>query len=221
MVGKTVRIKDPYLLKFFYPDFQVKEELTYADRDAKVIYVGKSRRDLREYLSSNTKQFINTVGAPDMDFNNKEKVVEWAFEKKGKVPTTKILEQVKNIDDEYFLYLLKIYWVTARWVGESSDSEVSVFNLFVASTSSLKQALQIYFALIDEQPARVVESSFITFLSRIHNIEDQSVSPGYLKLLKSALNKYGPKVKPAVYKLALRHDSREEFAFIDLLTDLR
>lgn len=221
MVGKTVKIKDPYLLKFFYPDFQVKEELTYTDRDAKIIYVGKSRRDLRDYLASNTEQFINTVGVPDIDFNNKEKVVEWAFARNGKVPTAKIIEQVKNMDDEYFLYLLKIYWVTARWVGESSESDVSVFDLFVASTSSVKQSLQIYFSLIEEQPARVVESSFITFLSRIHNIEDQSVSPGYLKLLKSALNKYGPKVKPAVYKLALRHDSREEFAFIDLITDLR
>lgn len=221
MVGKTIRISDPYILKFFYPDFLVKEDLTYSDRDNKIIYVGKSRKDLKDYLSRNTKCFINTVGNPDLDFTNREKVVEWAFGVKGKQVSPKIQEQVSNIDDEYFLYLLKIYWVTGRWVAESANPDVSVYNLFQASVSSTKSALQIYFKLVEDQPARIVESSFITFLSRIYNLEDQSVSPGYLKLLKSALNKYGPKVKPAVYKLALRHDGREELAFIDLITDLR
>lgn len=221
MVGKTVKVNDPYLLKFFYPNFQVKEELTYSDRDVDVIYVGKLRKDLKEYLGRNTHRFINTVGVPDLDFNNRDAVLEWAYKCKGKEVTDKIKEQVKNLDDEFFLYLLKIYWITERWVGESNSSDVSVYNLFQSSVSSVKTALQIYFKLVEEQPARIVESSFITFLSRIYNIEDQSVSPGYLKLLKAALNKYGPKVKPAVYKLALRHDGREELAFIDLITDLR
>lgn len=221
MIGRTVKVSDPYMLKFFYPDFQVREELTYSDKDLCIIYVGKSRRDLKDYLGRNTKKFINTVGVPDLDFSNKEQILEWAFKCKDKVVSQKIQEQVKNLDDEYFLYLLKIYWITGRWAGESNSSDVSVYNLFQSSTTSIKNALQIYFKLVESQPARIVESSFITFLSRIYNIEDQSVSPGYLKLLKSALNKYGPKVKPAVYKLALRHDSREELAFIDLITDLR
>lgn len=221
MIGKTVKIKDPYMLKFFYPDFQVKEELSYSDRDNSIIYVGKSVRNLHDYLYRNTKQYINTAGSPDYDFQNREQIVEWAYKQKEKKLPEKVKAQVKDFDDEYFMYVLKIFWVSGRWVGETGDGEVSVYNLFQSSVSSLKSSLQIYFKLLDYQPARVVESSFITFLSRIHNIEDQAVNPGYMKLLKQALSKYGTKVKPAVYKLALRKDSREELAFIDLLTDLR
>lgn len=221
MIGKTVRIKDPYILKFFYPDFQVREELSYSDQDNSIIYIGKSVRNLNDYLYRNTKRFINTVGNPDIDFQNREQVVEWAFKQKEKKLTEKVKAQVKDFDDEYFMYVLKIFWVSGRWVGETGDGEVSVYNLFQSSVSSLKSSLQIYFKLLENQPARVVESSFITFLSRIHNIEEQSVNPGYLKLLKQALAKYGTKVKPAVYKLALRKDQKEELAFIDLLTDLR
>lgn len=221
MEGKTVRIKDPYLLKFFYPDYQVRDELTYSDRDVKVIYVGKSQKDLVGYLSRNTKSFINTVGVPDIDFNNKEQIVEWAYAKKGKSAPAKVIEQAKNSDDDYFLYLLKVFWITGRWECEDEESEVTVYSLFQSTVQSLKQEIQTYFKLVEIMPARVVESSFITFLSRIYNIDDQNVSNGYLKLLKTALGKYGPKVKPAVYKLALRHDGNEQMAFLDLITDLR
>lgn len=221
MIGKTVKVSDPYLLRFFYPDFQVVTEITYSELDRDVIYAGASRKNLVNFLSKNTRRFINTVGTPDMDFANKEQIAKWVFSKKGKTPTEKQIETIKNQDDDFFMYSLKVFWITGKWVGGSEESDTTMFDLFQASVSSLKDVLKIYFKLVENLPPQVVESSFLTFLSRVHNLDDQSVNPHYLRLLKQALMRWGPKVKPAVYKLALRKDGSPELAFLDLITDLR
>lgn len=221
MVGKIIRIKDPGLIKFFYPNFFIRSEITYPDRDCNVIYNGPMRRNLISYLESNTKSFISTTGSPDLDFENREELLKWIFKKKGKDLTPKIVEGALSVEDNYFLESIKLFWILEKWRKNSSQSDITLYDLFSKSVEPLKDLLVVYFNLLEVYPAPVIESSFITFLSRVKNIEEQSVKPGYMKLLKSANTRYGIKIKSSIYKMASREGIRDELVMLDLLTDLR
>ena len=221
MIGKVVKINNPAVLTFFYPSFKVKSELTFTDRDQDIIYNGPMKRGLTEYLKANTRRFICTTGVPELDFNNREAVLKWLFAKVGKEPTVDLIELAKNYDEDYFIHCVKVFWLVGRWIGQKENTEVTLYDLFTSTTESVRKELEIYFTLLETMPAPVVESSFLTFLSRIKNISEQSAKPGYMKLLKQCDSKFGNKIKPAVYKFAMRDGLRDELLFIDLATDLR
>ena len=142
------------------------------------------------------------------------------FFKKGKECPNSVIEQSVNYDEGYFLQCVKIFWMLGRWIG-SKDSDISLYNLFSSTQESLRSSIDIYFKLLDELPSPVVESSFLTFLSRVKNVSEQSAKPGYMKLLKLCNSKFGSRIKPSVYRFAVRNKIRDELAFIDLLIDLR
>ena len=79
----------------------------------------------------------------------------------------------------------------------------------------------IYYTLLESYPAPVVESSFLTFLSRVKTLSEQNVNPGYQKLLMRADSKFGDKLKSSVFKMATRGDLEDGLRFFELLTGLR
>lgn len=220
MKGKIVKVSDPGLLQFLFPEYVIRESLSLTDNDSFVIYTGKIRNKLKDWLGANTKGFISTVGNYEVDFTNKEVLLRWVYEKKGKDVPKRVLDQIGFYDDDYFEYLIKVFWVTGRWVG-SSNTEVTMYNLFQDSVDTTKKFLSTYFDLLKDNPPEVIEASFLTFLGRVIDIENQTVSQGYMKLLRQANARYGPKVKPAILSLAMRKDNDSVMAFIDLATNLR
>ena len=221
MLSKTVKIGEPSVLNFFFPQFRLKEELSYTDRDNYIIYTGSGRRNLQKYLSENTKGFINTVGSPDIDFTDREVALRWVYSNINKEVPKTVVEAVKNYDDEYFMYCLKCVWASGFWPGARNSDSPSLYSLFAASPSSLRESYKIYLSLVEDMPAPVVESSFLTFLSRVKSVSDQAVSPGYLRLLKQCDMAFGSSVKLAVLKMAIRRGLRDELKFLDLITNLR
>lgn len=221
MERKTVKVKDVGLISFLYPDYQIRQTLTFADKDINVIYVGSSRKDLKSYLERNTKSYINTVGFPDLDMTNTKTSLGWLFNKYGQELTDNILNIVESMDDEEFWYYFKVMWVTGKWFGSKEDLKYNTFHLFSATTGSIKDELSVYFELLKGYNPLVLESSFLTFLSRVKTLDSQNVSPAYMKLLKASESKYGNKIKPSVSKMATRKGLRPELLFIDLITDLR
>ena len=221
MERKIIKVKDSGLLSFLFPSFQVRTSLSIADRDEDIIYVGPNRKDLRNYLERNSKSYVSAVGVPDVDLSTPQSAIRWIFSEKGQELTDVVKESVESMDDEEFWYLFKIMWITGKWMGSKEDSKYNTFHLYQSSTTSLKDELTVYFSLLEGNNPLVIESSFLTFLSRVKTIESQNVSPGYMKVLKSADSKYGPKIKQAVSKMATRKGLRPELLFIDLITDLR
>lgn len=221
MEGKVIKVKDNGLLSFLFPSFQVRSSLSIADRDVDIIYVGPNRKDLRSYLERNSRSYVSSVGVPDVDLSSPLSAVKWIFSQKGQELTDNVKESVESMDDEEFWYLFKVMWVTGKWIGNKEDSKYNTFHLYQTSTMSLKDELTVYFSLLESMNPLVIESSFLTFLSRVKTIESQNVSAGYMKVLKSADSKYGSKIKQAVSKMATRRGLRPELLFIDLITDLR
>ena len=221
MEGKVIKVKDNGLLSFLFPSFQVRSSLSIADRDVDIIYVGPNRKDLRSYLERNSRSYVSSVGVPDVDLSSPLSAVKWIFSQNGQELTDNVKESVESMDDEEFWYLFKVMWVTGKWIGNKEDSKYNTFHLYQTSTMSLKDELTVYFSLLESMNPLVIESSFLTFLSRVKTIESQNVSAGYMKVLKSADSKYGSKIKQAVSKMATRRGLRPELLFIDLITDLR
>lgn len=219
MLNKIVKVSNYQLIQFFYPEMKVRSELSLVDRDNSVLFIGKGKPRLKEWLGMNTKNFISVSGQPDIDLTDPEVLVKWVFSKRGKEPSQKILDQIKNMDLSYIEYLCKVYYVSGRWVSDVSSVDVTMFNLFQESTVSLKSCLEVYFKLREVYPYEVIESSFITFLSRVTSIEDQNVSSSYMRVLKQANQKYGNKIKLLVLRLGSAEDS--ELEFINMMIDLR
>lgn len=219
--GKTVSIKDPSLLQFFYPEFEIKDKLSFLDSDKKVIYVGKIRPNLKSYLQQNTKEFINTVGKVDVDLTIPSNLVDFVYSRHGKTPPNTVKESLDLLDEEEILYCCKIVWVSGRWPYAAGDSDLTIYNLFQATTGSTKELLQTYFKLISQIPFYIVESSFMTFLMRAKTVEDQEVSPVYKRLLKSFYTKSGNKISKAVFQYMQKDKLRDELRFLELLLGLR
>lgn len=220
MKGKIVKADDPGFLQFFYPDYVIRESLSLMDSDSFVIYTGKQRNKIKDWLGLNTKGFISTVGNYEIDFTSKEPIIKWCYGQKGKEVPQRILDQISYYDDEYFKYLVKVFWITGRWVG-STNSDVTMFNLFQDSIDSTRKFLSTYYELLKDNPPEVIEASFLTFLGRVVDIENQTVSQGYMKLLRQANARYGSKIKPAILALSMRKDSDPVMSFLDLATNLR
>ena len=198
MLEKTVKVSDPGLIQFFYPNIVVRDELTIMDRENEVLYVGKMRPKFKQYLTIGCKHYISVVGAVDVDYTNSEILVKWVYNKRGKEPPSTVLEMVKNIDLSYTEYLCKIYYLTGHWIAKADNIEESLFTLFQATVGSTKDLLSVYFKLREVYPYEVIQASVLTFLSRVMTIQDQSVSPSYMMLLKQAYQRYGTKIRGVV-----------------------
>ena len=72
--GKTIKLESPALLQFMYPGYQLVSTLNVKHYDQDIIYVGKLRPNLSDYLKMNSRSFINTVGKPDYDFQNRQEL---------------------------------------------------------------------------------------------------------------------------------------------------
>ena len=219
MLNKVVKVSNYQLIQFFYPEMKVRTELSLVDRDNSVLFVGKGKPRLKEWLSLNTKEFIATTGQPEVDFTNLEVLVKWVFAKKGKEPSQRILDQLQNMDLNYVEHLVKMYHISGKWMADNTSVDVSMFNLFQESTVSVKSCLETYFKLREVYPYEVIQASFITFLSRVTSIEDQNVSTSYMKVLKQANQRYGNKIRPLIMRLGTARDTETEF--INMLIDLR
>lgn len=214
-----MKVSDPGIIQFFYPNFIMRDELSITDRDNDILYVGKIKPKIKQYLTINTKHFISTSGPVEVDFTKPEVLVTWVYEKKGHQPPKTVMEQIKTMDLSYIEYLCKVYYVSGHWIAKHDDVDDTIFNLFQQSVGSTRDLLRTYFNLREIYPYEVIQSSFITFLGRVISTEDQSVSPKYMMVLKQAYQRYGNKVRPLVTRLGM--EGGRETDFINLLLELK
>ncbi len=189
LVGKTVRIHDVGLLEFFYPNY-IKKEAVLLDSDKDIIYVGKMRPNLRNYLILNCKSFINTVGVPDIDLEEKESLLNFVYDKFGKIPKKSLVDIICGLQKEDFYHYIKSYWVLGKSKLEE-EMDFTIFNLFIAMTKSGMEALKIYSYLLDYYEPPILNSSIETFLEKASDInEGNASSSSYTRILKDFNSKH-------------------------------
>lgn len=217
MLNKIVKVSDYNLILYFFPNLKVREELTFLDKSEDVLYIGSFKPQLGKYLADRTKSYISVVGNAEIDLTDNEKLVDFTAEVAGVKVTNKLREDIKNMDLKDVEEMCKICAVSHRWPRSIEDCEVTDFDLFEASTTSSIETLRTYFKLREYKAYPLIESSFLTFLSKVANINDISVSPKYMAVIKKANARWGSKVRKLVVELGKDDD---ELAFINLLCSL-
>jgi hypothetical protein len=202
----TVNCSNLRMLEFLYPDYISKSTL-FFDRENKVIYHGKFRKDVKEYLDNNTLSWINTVGPYDMDLDDKETLVKYVYSKWNKVPKDTVLEVVRNLQDIDFDNFIKVYWVLGKAPLDSAD--VTIYDLYRHLGKSKGELLKVYYKLLDVYNVGMLESSILTFIEKSMNYKDVEGSGHYMKLLKDFHDKYRPKIKALLMKYNMLDESKE------------
>ena len=70
---------------------------------------------------------------------------------------------------------------------------MSVYELFKSVPGSQIDMIKTLFKITEVLPVQVVESSLLTFLLRVKDVDDQEVSPQYKKLLLQCSMRIGRK----------------------------
>lgn len=197
LVGKTVGIKDKRMLEFFYPNFEIKDTL-FFDKENSVIFIGKYVKDIKSYLDSGTKQFINTVGPVEIDLDVRENMIRFVYSKWKKEPNESVLDMLNNLDDEDFNNFIKTYWVSGKSNIDKNDT--TIFDLYKLMGKNKMDLIKVYYKLLDCYDVEIVESSVITFIEKAVNFENIEASPFYMRLLKEFRDKYKDKIGVSMRK---------------------
>lgn len=217
MIGKIVKIDEDFL-KILYPNYEVKSFVSFLDKGSNVIYNGKYFNNLKDYLSARTRNFISVSGPPELDLSSRDKLAEYVFDLKGRVYGETYQQFLEALDDTDFFYSLKMLVVTGK-IPYVISEKTSMFNLYKSLTLSTNEMIKIYYELLNNYPFRVLESSFLTFLNRVANLDTDSVSPRYSLLIKQTHNKIANNMKSSV--LTYVQSEQNEMDFLNLLINLR
>ena len=217
MIRKFVNC-DRNLVQFFYPDFEVKSYVNFLDKENKVIYVGKPLNNLREYLENNTKEFICLVGVAELDLSTPKPLINYVFNKVNRKLESHVELYLNNLDKLELEYFLKVLYITKHFPYTINKS-LSMLSLYKSLTKPINEVLSILYKLLDAYSFNIIESSFLTFLEKVKNIENINVSPYYLKILKDARMTIRDRLKPAVFQYS--KSSHKEVDFIRLILDLK
>lgn len=211
LINKTVNI-DPSLLSIMFPNYEFKSYVSFLDRDKDIIYIGKPFNNLTSYLGMNTRNFINTIGKPDVDLSNKDTLFEFVLNSLGKSMNNKYKSFLDTVDDAEFNYCLKLMIINKRLPYDISKGS-SLFDLYKAMNSTTNDLLKAYHSLLEIYHVEVIESSIMTFLNRVANLQVDGLSPRYTLLIKNTKARIGSKLKPAINNYALSNQTQ-----LDLLS---
>ena len=222
MKGKIVSTDDVALLSFFYPDFRIRQRITPPDLEENIIYTGSVKAGTKEYLFSHTKAFIiASSGSGELDITTNEGLAKWVFEKKGKTLTESLEEYIQTIDSETLINQLKVLWLTGRWY-KNGTGDTTLFQLFKDTLEGKKALITTYFKLQEVYPVAVIEASFLTFLTRVADLKNQSVSSYYMSLLIRANKRYGNTLSKALMSSFVTRSKylRDDVALLRLLLEV-
>ena len=211
MIGKTVKINLD-LLTILYPNYKRLDYVTFLNQEDDVIYTGKPFNNLIKYLEKNTKSFINTVGTPDIDLTNKETLLEYILNLKGKKVSNKMKDFAQTVDDKEFYYCLKLLIVNGKFPYNIEKSN-SLFDLYTALNENTMKVIKVFNNLCESYPTPVLEASILSFLNRIAHNQVDGISKRYALLVNNTRIKIGSRLKPSILEYAQSNQTT-----LDLLT---
>ena len=216
LLRKTVKVPDPYLLQFFYPDFIIMGDKQSIQNVDKIIFTGDYkkiatfRKNDVDFIATNTPTF-------EYDLTDKSELINFVYSKYGAKPP-KYLTDPAVLDlmtyDECLLYC-KQYWVSRVWFGVKEKDSENTFD-FISSLVYDSNLIiwKKYFELSTD-----VMKPLLTFLFNVQTRGDAKSGKYKELLLKFALS-FGNKVKPSVRNYLFCNVSNAQLRGFYLLLDL-
>lgn len=218
IIGKNIKIDNPSIISFIYPNYITLNYVSFLNRDDNVIYTGKPFKNFEDYLKKNTKNYISLVGTPDLDLTTSKALIEYCYERKGKKLNNPTLHFLEGLTDKDLWSALKIFLQVGKLPYEVKR-DASIYKLFDSFSESTPATLRVLFDLIDSYPLPILESSLLTFLERVtHNLND-SVSNTYGLLISNTKKKFGKNIKPSLVQYC--KSNKTELDFINLILSIR
>lgn len=217
----SVKTDRPDLLVAFFPDYMPVQELPPYPVTDRVLFLGKL---LPQTTARLTREYVSYITTAQVSKVQLVQPIEWlrlVFDKWGKTPTKKLEELCESMDMDSLEPYLKIAWITGKFPLSIKDDDVSVYELFKAIPGPQNDLISTYLKVVGSLPFNVVESSVLTFLSRVSAVDEQEVSVQYKKLLLQCSVKIGANIKPSVRKYANDTRTKRELALLELLLSLR
>lgn len=216
LLRKKVKIQDPSILQFFYPQFAITSSLEEEVEFSKgVIYTGLVTAKVMQKLELLTKgKFIIVSNFPDialLEPGDFIKVCFPALEEKA--------DRFNLYSMEQFLPILKNSYILNKAPVFPKDDSKGIYSLYQALVMAKTKAYETYFKLLEDIPAKVIASSLLTFFIKIRDEAYANKSETYKKLINSANLKFSDRIKPAVKKFSESPKSIE-LALWDLIDSL-
>lgn len=219
--NKTVKTDNVDLLIAMFPEYVPREELPPFPSSPYVLYTGKLLPQTKHRLAQEYQSYIAVAKMGEVPLVTQVDWIRFVLGKWGKKPSQKLEELCESIDIATLEPMLKIAWVTGKFPLKVQEDDLTVYDLFKAVPGPQHELIEVFMNLSRSLPFNVVESSLLTFLSRVSTVEEQEVKVGYKKLLLQCSVKIGANIKPSVRKYALDVRTNRELAMIELLLSLR
>ena len=95
--GKSINC-DPYVLKYFLPEYEVCEEVSILTKNKRVIYTGRLVPGIKSELENNTVDYILTKGNFEYDLTDSAELVNFVFRLKDKEVPKYIQDQIEVLE---------------------------------------------------------------------------------------------------------------------------
>lgn len=155
---------------------------------------------------------------PELDLSTSKPLINYVFNKVNRKLEPHVELYLTNLDRIELEFFLKCLFITGRFPYQISKS-ISMLSLYKSFTKSINEIISTFYKLLDIYSFNIIESSFLTFLEKVKNIESINVSSYYLKILKDAQLVIRDRLKPAVYQYS--KSSHKEIDFITLILNLK
>lgn len=194
LIGHTVRISDPYLLQFFYPNFSIlKTPDGFEPYMNNIIYCGDYKL-IAEFRRLGI-DFIAT-GAPvaEYDLTSKEELVKFVFANHGKsLPKYLDSDVIASMSMEECINYCKMYWVSGIWFGPKESDALKIYEFHKSMCNDpFLVVLNIYYELDFD-----ISLSVLKFLHQVVTQGDTKQGK-YKELLIRASRQFGNRIKPSV-----------------------
>lgn len=177
--GKVILFDSPDDYSFYFPDYTLVtsvKTLNLFDNPTRLLI--KARDPLLQPLIQQAESVIYLLGNPDYDLTTREGLISFVYDKQGKKPSQKLIENYMTYTDEEFNYYCKVYWVCGKWLGDS-DNYTFFFDLLNTLQSAPVRAFTDLVTYLFNNPleeASTLSYRWISFLSQMHSLNPASIS---------------------------------------------
>ena len=211
IINKRIVTGDLDLLRFMYPNYKVVYNLDNID--SSIIYAGNLSLvdDLVEMFKDKNYDFIvYTRGMTDIDLKDRLTLVNVVFEKYKRLVPKYLMDILNDLDDDTFIRNIKHYWIYGKWETKVIESKDNFYTFIETINKSSIQMYKSFFNTIADSNSYVLESSLMTFITRVKDNKTQDVYYKYRnKLNMFSGNKLNASLNGIKHSLDYNIDNHE------------
>lgn len=187
--GKTVSTSLPDQLQILLPSFKVIQDTQPYPYVPNALYIGPNQPSLRKKLHSNHQNVVQVTKNGEIQLETPSQWVSLALINHSRKLTERqaVILDALSLDDSK--EIIQSALILGKVTGLPTDENVSIYELFQTLPGPQTELIRTLLTLLEHQPTPIIESSLLTMILRVKDLEEQEVSPKYRKLLEQTAMK--------------------------------